>query len=52
MALIPALTKISWIRLGWAKFNLGLSPRVKDKAPPGFEPGAAALQVQRSTAEL
>ena len=22
------------------------------KAPPGFEPGAAALQVQRSTTEL
>ena len=24
----------------------------KTKAPPGFEPGAAALQVQRSTTEL
>ena len=24
----------------------------KSQAPPGFEPGAAALQVQRSTTEL
>ena len=24
----------------------------KEQAPPGFEPGAAALQVQRSTTEL
>ena len=35
-------------------FNLAILPLKDNKteAPPGFEPGAAALQVQRSTTEL
>ena len=37
-------------RVGWPP-DTNWKEMVK-KAPPGFEPGAAALQVQRSTTEL